>query len=195
MKVTVRPMPASVYKAQTDALSRSMGCCSRVSLGKSAARPVAATGKCHPGGEVLWRRDVPRSLHPESAGTGSGRCRRRQAVARGRPAFPSARTPPGSSGGRSSGRYAGFAGLKVCTELPDSFFRMKGYAGAGWGLIQGGRVAGEPPGKPSGKPSGNRKTAGKLLAKPPGDHWQNCRKTAGKPPGKAPFLGNFCQSQ
>ena len=28
-------------------------------------------------------------------------------------------------------------GLKVCTELPDSFFRMKRYAGAGWGLIQG----------------------------------------------------------
>ena len=33
--------------------------------------------------------------------------------------------------------YAGFVGLKVCTELPDSFFRMKSYAGAGWGLIQG----------------------------------------------------------
>ena len=32
----------------------------------------------------------------------------------------------------------------MCTELPDSFFRMKGYAGAGWGLIQGHRVAGEP---------------------------------------------------
>ena len=165
---------------------------------------MAATGKCHPGGEVLWRRDVPRSLHPESAGTGSGRCRRRQAVARGRPAFPSARTPPGSSGGRSSGRYAGFAGLKVCTELPDSFFRMKGYAGAGWGLIQGGRVAGEPPGKPSGnrwqnrretagKPASNlpRKppeTTGKTAGKLPGDRRrtcrENCRKTAGRPLAK-----------
>ena len=70
-------------------------------------------------------------------------------------------------------RYAGFAGLKVCTELPDSFFRMKDEAGAGWGLIQGDRVAFEPPSNP-------RKTSG---------------KTARKPPGKAPFLGNFCQSQ
>ena len=33
--------------------------------------------------------------------------------------------------------YAGFVRLKLCTELPDSFFRMKGYAGAGPGLIQG----------------------------------------------------------
>ena len=40
--------------------------------------------------------------------------------------------------------YAGVVGLKVCTELPDSFFRMKGYAGAGPGLIQGHRVAVEP---------------------------------------------------
>ena len=134
---------------------------------------MAATGKCHPGGEVLWRRDVPRSLHPESAGTGSGRCRRRQAVARGRPAFPSARTPPGSSGGRSSGRYAGFAGLKVCTELPDSFFRMKEEAGAGWGLIQGKRVAGKPP---ENRRQNRWKTAG--------DHWQNRWKTAGRPLAK-----------
>ena len=72
--------------------------------------------------------------------------------------------------------YAGFVGLKVCTELPDSFFRMKDEAGAGPGLIQGHRVAGEPPGnrrRTWAKPSGNRR----------------------KPPGKAPFLGNFCQSQ
>ena len=81
----------------------------------------------------------------------------------------------------------------MCTELPDSFFRMKGYAGAGWGLIQGGRVAGEPPGKPSGNRWQNRrKTSGKppgdhwqnrwkTVGKPPGDHWQNCRKTVGKP--------------
>ena len=54
--------------------------------------------------------------------------------------------------------YAGFVGLKVCTELPDSFFRMKGYAGAGPGLIQGHRVA--------GKTAGKLATTGKTVGKP-----------------------------
>ena len=63
-----------------------------------------------------------------------------------------------------------------------------------------------------GKPLENRwKTAGKLLAKPLGEPLENRWKTAGKLPGnwqnpgdrqncrenagKAPFLGDFCQSQ
>ena len=60
---------------------------------------------------------------------------------------------------------AGFVGLKVCTELPDSFFRMKGYAGAGPGLFQGDRVAVEP------------------SVKPPRTFRENRRKTGGKPSG------------
>ena len=71
--------------------------------------------------------------------------------------------------------YAGFVGLKVCTELPDSFFRMKRYAGAGWGLIQRGRVAGEPP-------ENRRETVGKTAGRPLVKLSENRRKTAGKSP-------------
>ena len=103
---------------------------------------------------------------------------------------------------------------------------MKEEAGAGWGLIQGKRVASEPlenrrqnrwktagghwqngwktvvelpgnrletAGKPLENPPQNRrKTTGKNCRKTTG---KNCRKNRRKPPGKAPFLGHFCQSQ
>ena len=43
------------------------------------------------------------------------------------------------------------------------------------------------------------KTAGKTAVEPPENRWKAAvelaEKTAGKPPGKAPFLGDFCQSQ
>ena len=89
--------------------------------------------------------------------------------------------------------------LETVYGIADGFFRMKGYAGAGWGFIQGKRVAGKPLSnrrrtcrenrrKTVGKPLENRwETAGKPL--------ENRRKNAGKMPGKAPFLGDFCQSQ
>ena len=90
----------------------------------------------------------------------------------------------------------------MCTELPDSFFRMKGYAGAGPGLIQGDRVAVEPlsnlPVKPpenhrktGGKPenlenrASNRwKTVGKTAGKPASNRWKTAGKTVGKTAGK-----------
>ena len=79
--------------------------------------------------------------------------------------------------------YAGFVGLKVCTELPDSFFRMKGYAGAGPGLIQGDRVAVEPSVKPPAKPPGNHQ---ETAVEPPAKPRSNRRRTWAKPPGKPP---------
>ena len=80
----------------------------------------------------------------------------------------------------------------MCTELPDSFFRMKGYSGAGPGLIQGHRVAGEPPVKPPAKPPGNhQETAVEPPAKPLENRRETTGKTVGKPPktaGKSPVF-------
>ena len=84
-------------------------------------------------------------------------------------------------------RYAGFVRLKVCTDLPDSFFRMKGEAGTGPGLIQGGRVAGEPlenRWKTAGQTVG--KTVGKTAGKLSENRRETAGKTAGKPPAKPP---------
>ena len=59
----------------------------------------------------------------------------------------------------------------------------------------------ETTGKTAGRPL--VKLSAKPLAKPASNRWKTPRKTAGgplaktvgKPPGKAPFLGHFCQSQ
>ena len=92
---------------------------------------------------------------------------------------------------------------------------MKEEAGAGWGLIQGKRVAGEPlenrrqnrwktAGRPLAKLPEDRREAGverleNSAVKPLESRWKTAvepaEKTARKPPGKAPFLGDFCQSQ
>ena len=39
------------------------------------------------------------------------------------------------------------------------------------------------------------KTVGKTAGKPPENHWQKLLENRRKPPGKALFLGDFCQSQ
>ena len=62
------------------------------------------------------------------------------------------------------------------------------------GKLNGGKTAGKPLVKPPENRWQNRWKAGvEPLEKPPGDHWQKLLEN--RRPGKAPFLGHFCQSQ
>ena len=77
-------------------------------------------------------------------------------------------------------RYAGFVGVKLCTELP-TVFSDEGGGRSRLGVDPGEACCQRTVGKPPAKPLENcRETTGKTAGKPPG----NRRRTAGKPPVK-----------